>query len=148
MPFTETCSRNPQFRQKSSLSQMTREETQLLKRFPISEFSNEIPETRKGFGLLQKWKTRQILSSINPSLYSWGKWDPKIFSDLSKFTRLMSGQALPGVQTSWLLVYVVRKSDESKKLLKGKSIPSGSNWTSHHTLYQLKCNIGVIIAVL
>ena len=43
--------KNPKFRQKSSSSYIKKEETQLLKRLKITEFSNKIPETRKGFRL-------------------------------------------------------------------------------------------------
>ena len=50
MQFTEISFKNPKFRQKSSLSQIKKEETQLLKRHKIPELSNKIPDTRKGFG--------------------------------------------------------------------------------------------------
>lgn len=46
--------KNPKFRQKSNLSSIKMEETQLLKRLKITDFSNKIPEARKGLGLFLK----------------------------------------------------------------------------------------------
>lgn len=47
MQFTEISFRNPKLRQKSSLSETIKAETQLPERCKIIGFSNEIPETGK-----------------------------------------------------------------------------------------------------
>lgn len=51
--FTEIRFRNPKFGQKSPLSQMIKEWTLLLERRKVTEFSNKIPEARKGLGIVK-----------------------------------------------------------------------------------------------